>query len=96
MKYGKNGQKFTMKTLQMCYLGHAEHHAKNRTSLRGIVHDTFFFLDGPLLYDIIDNYTMNDEDVSDLAQGYLFQKKTCMFCSTSQRAVCLRYYHTGF
>ena len=32
-----------LKTLQMCYLGHAEHHAKNRTSLRGLDHDTIFF-----------------------------------------------------
>ena len=31
------------KTPQMCYLRHAEHHAKNRTSLCGLDHDTLFF-----------------------------------------------------
>ena len=33
-----------LKTPQICYLRHAEHHAKNRTSLRGLDHDTLFFL----------------------------------------------------
>ena len=32
-----------LKTPQICYLTHAEHHAKNRTSLRGLDHDTLFF-----------------------------------------------------
>ena len=32
-----------LKTLQMCYLGQPEHHAKNRTSLRGLDHKTLFF-----------------------------------------------------
>ena len=36
-----------LKTLEMCYLGHAEHHAKKRSSLRGLDHDTLF-LDDPL------------------------------------------------
>ena len=36
-----------LKTLQMCYLGHAEHYAKNRTSLSGLDPDTLF-LDDPL------------------------------------------------
>ena len=27
----------------MCHLGHAEHYAKNRTSLRGLDRDTLFF-----------------------------------------------------
>ena len=33
-----------LKKLQICYLRHAEHHAKNRTSLRGLDHDTFFWM----------------------------------------------------
>ena len=33
-----------LKTLQMCYLGHAEHDAKNRTSLRGLDHDRLFLM----------------------------------------------------
>ena len=37
-----------LKTLQMCYLGHAEHHAKNRTSLSGLDQKTLFF-DLPLI-----------------------------------------------
>ena len=32
-----------LKTPQICYLRHAEHCAKNRTSLRGLDHDTLFF-----------------------------------------------------
>ena len=36
-----------LKTSQICYLTHTEHHAKNRTSLRGLDHDTLFF-DNPL------------------------------------------------
>ena len=32
-----------LKTPQICYLRHAEHHAKNRTSLHGLDHDTLFF-----------------------------------------------------
>ena len=32
-----------LKIPQMCYLGQAEHHVKNRTSLRGLDHDTLFF-----------------------------------------------------
>ena len=32
-----------LKTLQICYLRHAEHHAKNRTSLRSLDHDRLFF-----------------------------------------------------
>ena len=32
-----------VKTLQICYLRHAEHHAKNRTFLSGLDHDTLFF-----------------------------------------------------
>ena len=36
-----------LKTPQICYLGHAEHHAKNRTSLRGLDHRTLFFLITP-------------------------------------------------
>ena len=32
-----------LKTPQICYLRHAEHYAKNRTSLRGLDHDTLFF-----------------------------------------------------
>ena len=49
MKCSKNGQKFAMsKTLQICYLRHAEHHAKNRTSLCSLDHDTLFMND-PLL-----------------------------------------------
>jgi len=32
-----------LKTPQICYLTHAEHHAKDRTSLRGLDHDTLFF-----------------------------------------------------
>ena len=39
-----------LKTLQICYLRHAEHHAKNRTSLRGLDHDTLF-LNDPLPTD---------------------------------------------
>ena len=31
------------KTPQICYLGQAEQHAKNRTSLRGLDQDTLFF-----------------------------------------------------
>ena len=31
------------KTPQICYLEQAEHHAKNRTTLRGLDHDTLFF-----------------------------------------------------
>ena len=34
-----------LKTPQICYLRHAEHHAKKRTSLRGLVHDTLFLND---------------------------------------------------
>ena len=34
-----------LKTLQICYLRHAEHHAKNRTSLRGLDYDTLFLND---------------------------------------------------
>ena len=37
-----------LKPSQICYLGHAEYHAKNRTSLRGLDHDTLF-LNNPLL-----------------------------------------------
>ena len=33
------------KTLQISYLRHAEHHAENRTSLRGLDHDTLFLND---------------------------------------------------
>ena len=33
-----------LKTPQICYLRHAEHYAKNRTSLRGLDHDTLFFV----------------------------------------------------
>ena len=44
MKYSKNRKKIAMsKTLHICYLRHAEHHAKNRISLRGLDHDTLFF-----------------------------------------------------
>ena len=32
-----------LKTPQICYLGQAEQHAKNRTSLRGLDQDTLFF-----------------------------------------------------
>ena len=32
-----------LKTPQICYLTHAERHAKNRMSLRGLDHDTLFF-----------------------------------------------------
>ena len=34
-----------LNTLQICYLRHAERHAKNRTSLRGLDHDTLFLND---------------------------------------------------
>ena len=37
------------KTLQICYLRHAEHNAKNRTSLRGLDHDTLFFFEWPVI-----------------------------------------------
>ena len=37
-----------LKTPQICYLRHAEHHAKNRTSLCGLDQDTFF--DWPFMY----------------------------------------------
>ena len=33
-----------LKIPQMCYLRHAEHYAKNCTSLRGLDHDTLFFI----------------------------------------------------
>ena len=32
-----------LKIPQTCYLEHAEHHAKNRSSLQGLDHDTLFF-----------------------------------------------------
>ena len=32
-----------LKMSQLCYLRRAEHHAKNRTSLRGLDHDTLFY-----------------------------------------------------
>ena len=34
-----------LKTFQICYLRHAEHHAKNRTSLCGRDQETLFFTD---------------------------------------------------
>ena len=40
-----------LKTSQICYLRHAEHHAKNRTCLRGLDHDTLFF-EKPLINSI--------------------------------------------
>ena len=36
-----------LKTPQICHLTHAEHHAKSRTSLQGLDHDTLF-LNNPL------------------------------------------------
>ena len=33
-----------LKIAQICYLRHAEHHAKNRTSLRGLAQDTLFLM----------------------------------------------------
>ena len=42
-----------LKTLQICYLRHAEHHAKNRTCLRGLDHDTLFFEWPVILYRTI-------------------------------------------
>ena len=38
-----------LKTLQMCYFGHAEHHAKNRMSPRGLDHDTLFYCITPYM-----------------------------------------------
>ena len=44
MKYSKNRQKFLLsKTFEMCYLRHAEHHGKNRTSLNGLDQKTLYF-----------------------------------------------------
>ena len=44
MNYSKNGQKFAMsENTSNVFLGHPEHHAKNRTSLHGLDHDTLFF-----------------------------------------------------
>ena len=37
-----------LKIPQICYLKHAERHSKNRTSLRGLDHDTLFFLNDAL------------------------------------------------
>ena len=34
-----------LKMPQLCYLKHAEHHAKNRTPLHGLDHDTLFLND---------------------------------------------------
>ena len=49
MKYSKNGQNLQhIKILKMWYLRHAEHHAKNRTSLCGLHQETLFF-DWPLI-----------------------------------------------
>ena len=47
MKYRNYGQNFTMP--KMWYLRYAEHHAKNRTSLRGLDHNTLFF-GWPVIY----------------------------------------------
>ena len=56
IKYSKNGQNLQcLKTLQMCYLRHAEYHANNCASLRGLDHDTLF-LNNPL-HDAKDNLT---------------------------------------
>ena len=45
MKYAKKVKDLQcLKTLQMSYLGHAKHHAKNRTSQHGLDHDTFFWM----------------------------------------------------
>ena len=41
-----------LKTLQICYLRHAEHHAENRTSLCGLDHDTLF-LNDPLFVKVL-------------------------------------------
>ena len=49
-----------LKTLQICYLRHAEHHAKNRTSLRGLDHDTLF-LNDPLLESVMEKNLVNHE-----------------------------------
>ena len=48
MKFPWNAAKMVknlqcLKTLQIFYLRHAEHHAKNRTCLRGLDQDTLFF-----------------------------------------------------
>ena len=39
-----------LKTSQIFYLRHAEHHAKNRNSLCGLDHDTLFFFEWPVMY----------------------------------------------
>ena len=43
-----------LKTSQICYLTHAEHHAKNRMSVRGLDHDTLFF-NNPLYLGIFNS-----------------------------------------
>ena len=43
-----------LKILKMWYLRHAEHHAKNRTSLRGLDQETLFF-DWPLILIKVDH-----------------------------------------
>ena len=43
-----------LKTSQIYYLRHAEHHAKNRTSVRGLYHDTlFFWMNHYLISDVV-------------------------------------------
>ena len=44
MKYSKNGQNFaSLRTLKMCLLQHAEHSAKDHTSLTGLDQNSLFF-----------------------------------------------------
>ena len=44
MKYSKKGKiLLCQKTLQMCYLRHAERHARDRTSLAGLEQNLLFF-----------------------------------------------------
>ena len=50
-----------LKTLQKCYLRHAELHAKKRTSLRGLDHDTLFLNDPlhkSLIRKVLDKWVM--------------------------------------
>ena len=47
-----------LKTSQICYLTHTEHHATNRTSLRGLDHDTLF-LNDPLPMDFWPNFLLS-------------------------------------
>ena len=61
-----------LKTPQICYLRHAEHYAKNRTSLRGLDHDTLF-LDDPISNEITNNDTMSDDEV---VPSYVYPRGT--------------------